>query len=79
MRDPAFPHRHLLGIEGLSPAEINYLLDRSDRYVDINRGAEKTSEALRGRTIVNLFFENSTRTRTSTASRGKWPRRSTQP
>ena len=65
MRDPAFPHRHLLGIEGLSPAEINYLLDRSDRYVDINRSLEKTSEVLRGRTTVNLFFENSTRTRTS--------------
>jgi aspartate carbamoyltransferase catalytic subunit len=65
MPDPVFPHRHLLGIEGLSPAEINHLLDRSDYYVALNRAAEKTSEALRGRTIVNLFFENSTRTRTS--------------
>ncbi len=65
MRDPAFSHRHLLGIEGLSPVEINHLLDLSDRYVDVNRGQEKTSESLRGRTIVNLFFENSTRTRTS--------------
>ena len=65
MRDPAFPHRHLLGIEGLTPAEINYLLDLSDRYVAVNRDTEKTSDALRGRTIVNLFFENSTRTRTS--------------
>ena len=65
MRDPEFPHRHLLGIEGLTPAEINYLLDLSDRYVAVNRDTEKTSDALRGRTIVNLFFENSTRTRTS--------------
>src|ERR1700754_2850230 len=65
MRDPAFPHRHLLGIEGLTPAEINYLLDLSDRYVAVNRASEKTSTALAGRTIVNLFFENSTRTRTS--------------
>jgi aspartate carbamoyltransferase catalytic subunit len=65
MRDLAFPHRHLLGIEGLTPAEINYLLDLSDRYVDINRSEAKTSTALHGRTIVNLFFENSTRTRTS--------------
>jgi aspartate carbamoyltransferase catalytic subunit len=65
MRDPVFPHRHLLGIEGLTPAEINHLLDLSDAYVDVNRGPDKTSEALRGRTIVNLFFENSTRTRTS--------------
>ena len=65
MRDPAFPHRHLLGIEGLSPVEINHLLDLSDRYVDLNRGQDKTNESLCGRTIVNLFFENSTRTRTS--------------
>jgi aspartate carbamoyltransferase catalytic subunit len=65
MRDQTFPHRHLLGIEGLNSAEINYLLDLSDRYVDVNRSAEKTSNALAGRTIVNLFFENSTRTRTS--------------
>lgn len=65
MRDPNFPHRHLLGIEGLTPAEINYLLDLSDRYVAQNRDIQKTSETLRGRTIVNLFFENSTRTRTS--------------
>ena len=65
MRDPAFPHRHLLGIEGLSPVEINHLLDLSERYVELNRGANKMSDALKGRTIVNLFFENSTRTRTS--------------
>jgi len=65
MRDPAFPHRHLLGIEGLSPLEINHLLDLSERYVELNRGANKMSDALKGRTIVNLFFENSTRTRTS--------------
>jgi aspartate carbamoyltransferase catalytic subunit len=65
MRDPDFPHHHLLGIEGLSPAEINHLLDLSDRYVELNRGTNKTNESLRGRTIVNLFFENSTRTRTS--------------
>jgi aspartate carbamoyltransferase catalytic subunit len=65
MRDPVFPHRHLLGIEGLSPAEINHLLDLSDRYVELNRGPNKTSDSLHGCTIVNLFFENSTRTRTS--------------
>jgi aspartate carbamoyltransferase catalytic subunit len=65
MRDPAFPHRHLLGIEGLSPLEINHLLDLSDRYVQVNRGNDKVSDVLYGRTIVNLFFENSTRTRTS--------------
>ncbi len=60
-----FPHRHLLGIEGLSPIEIGHLLDESETYVELNRQAEKTKSSLRGRTIVNLFFENSTRTRTS--------------
>ena len=65
MRDRVFPHRHLLGIEGLTPAEINHLLDLSDRYVELNRSSVKISDSLRGRTIVNLFFENSTRTRTS--------------
>lgn len=65
MRDPVFPHRHLLGIEGLSPLEINHLLDLSDPYVATNRGPDPTSESLKGRTVVNLFFENSTRTRTS--------------
>jgi len=61
--DP-FPHRHLLGIEGLSRREIAYLLDRSDIYADQARGTERLA-VLRGRTVVNLFFENSTRTRTS--------------
>ena len=65
MRDPAFPHRHLLGIEGLSPLEINHLLDLSERYIDLNRGTGTIAETLRGRTTVNMFFENSTRTRTS--------------
>ena len=65
MRDPVFPHYHLLGIEGLSPLEINHLLDLSDPYVATNRGPNKVSESLKGRTVVNLFFEDSTRTRTS--------------
>ncbi|MGY8963395.1 MAG: aspartate carbamoyltransferase catalytic subunit [Rhodospirillales bacterium] len=65
MLDPVFPQCHLLGIEGLSPLEINHLLDLADPYVEINRNRENASESLKGRTIVNLFFENSTRTRTS--------------
>ena len=61
--DP-FPHRHLLGIEGLSRREIIYLLDRADLYANQPRGAAPLA-VLRGRTVINLFFENSTRTRTS--------------
>jgi aspartate carbamoyltransferase catalytic subunit len=67
----AYPHRHLLGIEGLSPDDITLLLDRSEGYVEQNRQADKKRSVLRGRTIINLFFENSTRTRTSFEVAGK--------
>jgi aspartate carbamoyltransferase catalytic subunit len=66
-----FPHRHLLGIEGLSPSEITALLDRSESYVEQNREIDKKKAVLRGRTIINLFFEASTRTRTSFELAGK--------
>ncbi len=66
-----FPHRHLLGIEGLAPHEISGLLDLSDVYVEKNRSADRKSVALRGMTVINLFFENSTRTRTSFELAGK--------
>ena len=66
-----FGHRHLLGIEGLSRAEIGALLDLSETYVAFNRSAEKKRDLLTGRTIINLFFENSTRTRTSFELAGK--------
>src|SRR6202140_4670611 len=67
----SFPHRHLLGIEGLSPDEITLLLDRSESYVEQNRQIDKKQAALRGRTVIKLFFENSTRTRTSFELAGK--------
>ena len=60
-----FSHRHLLGIEGLTPVEIGLLLDRSESYVQQNRQADKKKSLLHGRTLINLFFESSTRTRTS--------------
>ena len=66
-----FPHRHLLGIEGLSPDQITVLLDRSESYVEQNRQADKKKTLLHGRTVINLFFENSTRTRTSFELAGK--------
>jgi aspartate carbamoyltransferase catalytic subunit len=66
-----FRHRHLLGIEGLSPDEITLLLDLSEAYVEQSRAPDKKSALLRGRTIINLFFENSTRTRTSFELAGK--------
>ena len=66
-----FPHRHLLGIEGLTAGEITTILDLADGYVEQNRQPSKKSSLLDGRTIVNLFFENSTRTRTSFELAGK--------
>jgi aspartate carbamoyltransferase catalytic subunit len=71
VREVALRHRHLLGIEGLSPQEINQYLDLADGYVELNRQADKKRSLLRGRTIINCFFENSTRTRTSFEVAGK--------
>jgi aspartate carbamoyltransferase catalytic subunit len=68
---PHFPHRHLLGIEGLSPAEITHLLDLSDACVAQNQRVDKKQSHLRGLTQINLFFEDSTRTRTSFELAGK--------
>ena len=61
----SYPHRHLLGIEGLSVDEISYILEKSDEYVGQNRRTDKKVDVLHGRTIINLFLEDSTRTRTS--------------
>ncbi|MDX9860454.1 MAG: aspartate carbamoyltransferase catalytic subunit [Rhodospirillales bacterium] len=66
-----FPHRHLLAIGGLSSQEITLLLDVAEGYVEQNRQADKKKTLLRGRTIINLFFEASTRTRTSFELAGK--------
>jgi len=66
-----YPHRHLLGIEGLSADHITVLLDRSEKYVDQNRRVDKKQSLLHGRTQINLFFESSTRTRTSFELAGK--------
>ena len=63
--------RHLLGIAGLSPDEITGLLDLAEEYVALNRQVEKKRTALRGRTLINLFFEASTRTQASFELAGK--------
>ena len=65
MADYAFSHRHLLGIEGLNRLDIETLLALGDKYVDLNRQRIKHVDTLAGRTLVNLFFENSTRTQGS--------------
>jgi aspartate carbamoyltransferase catalytic subunit len=68
---PTYPHRHLLGIEGLTHLDIEALLDRADAYVALSRQVEKKTATLRGRTQINLFFEPSTRTQASFELAGK--------
>jgi aspartate carbamoyltransferase catalytic subunit len=66
-----FPHRHLLGIDALSPFDIEALLDMANEAVDVSRQIEKKKTTLRGRTQINLFFEPSTRTQASFEIAGK--------
>ena len=68
---PVFPHRHLLGIEGLSAMDLTGLLDLADAAVELSRQVEKKRTTLRGRTQINLFFEASTRTQSSFELAGK--------
>ena len=62
---------HLLGIEGLSREEILGLLDLAENFVELNRQIDKKQVSLRGRTLINLFFEVSTRTQASFELAGK--------
>ena len=64
-------HRHLVGIEALSAADITRILDHAEGSFALSRQTVKKSNALRGKTIVNLFFESSTRTRSSFELAGK--------
>ena len=67
----AFPHRDLLGIARLERHEILFLLDEAEQWVTLNRRTDKRSDALSGLTIINAFFENSTRTLLSFEIAGK--------
>src|SRR5918998_5007436 len=71
MARPFFPHRHLLGIDALSPSDIEALLDMADEAVEVSRQIEKKKTTLRGRTQINIFFEPSTRTQSSFEIAGK--------
>ncbi len=66
-----FPHRHLLGIADLSAEDITQILDLAETLRGINERPIKKVPTLRGRTVINLFLENSTRTRTSFEIAGK--------
>ncbi|KAA2215158.1 aspartate carbamoyltransferase catalytic subunit [Teichococcus oryzae] len=66
-----FPHRHLLALQGLEPPYIADLLDLAESYALLNRSGKTQRDLLKGRTLINLFFEDSTRTRTSFELAGK--------
>jgi aspartate carbamoyltransferase catalytic subunit len=67
----SYRQKHLLAIEGLHPPEIGHMLDLAESYVLLNRSGKTQRDLLRGRTLINLFFEDSTRTRTSFELAGK--------
>ncbi len=66
-----FARQHLLAIAPLQRQEIESLLDLGNEYVDLNRQIQKKRDTLRGRTLINLFFEPSTRTQSSFELAGK--------
>ena len=66
-----FNPKHILGIQELSAEELTFILDTAESFKEINTREIKKVPTLRGKTIVNLFFEASTRTRTSFEIAGK--------
>src|ERR1700753_2106934 len=65
--DVRWTRKHLLGLEGLSAGESELLLDTALSFKEVSTRSVKKVPALRGRVMVNAFFEDSTRTRTSFA------------
>lgn len=67
----SFPKRHFLSATDLNEVEVANLLDLADGFVSLNRQTSKKLDLLKGRTLMNLFFENSTRTQSSFELAGK--------
>jgi aspartate carbamoyltransferase catalytic subunit len=61
----SFDHEHLLGIDGLHPLDLTHILDLANGYAEATRAGQRADPVLSGKTVVNLFFENSTRTMSS--------------
>ena len=66
-----FPHRHFLNAADLDPVQVARLLDLADGFVTLNRQMNKKIDLLKGRTLITLFFEASTRTQSSFELAGK--------
>ncbi len=60
-----FPHRHILGLAELAASEIDFILQTAESFKEISQRSIKKVPTLRGKTVINLFFEPSTRTRLS--------------
>ena len=67
----SFQHKHILGIEQMTKEDIQMILDTADSFKEINSREIKKVPTLRGKTIINAFFEASTRTRLSFEIAGK--------
>jgi aspartate carbamoyltransferase catalytic subunit len=66
-----FPAKHFLSITDLDPVQVADLLDLAEGFVTLNRQRSKKLDLLKGRTLINLFFEASTRTQSSFELAGK--------
>ncbi len=69
-REP-FPHRHLLSVDQLTVEQVHRLLDEAELWAEFNRGRRKQDDRLAGLTLINAFFEPSTRTLVSFEIAGK--------
>ena len=63
--------KHLLGIQDLSIADVNFILNEAKQFIKLNKSKNKKLDTLRGKTQINLFFEPSTRTQSSFELAGK--------
>lgn len=67
-----FRHKDLLGLQDCTAEEITEILDAADKMRELLNGKKKKPDLLAGKTLVTLFYENSTRTRTSFELAGKY-------
>jgi len=67
----AFAHHSLLDVEGLTRADVERILDTAEAFLQVSRRPVRKVPTLRGKTVINLFYEASTRTRTSFELAGK--------
>ena len=67
----SFAHRSLIDVEGLTRADVDRILDTAEAFLQVSRRPVRKVPTLRGKTVINLFYEASTRTRTSFELAGK--------